>query len=224
MKLLALETSQSTGSVAAFEDDKLLRELDLPHNQGSAQSLAPAIKQLLKAVGWSAKQVDLVAVSAGPGSFTGLRVGVTTAKVFAYAVQAQVLGIDTLQAVASRCPAEIAAVWTAVNAQRGDVVAAQFERQSDAHWAVANPSRLVPLDVWLAEIPTGGWVAGPILTSIADRLPAGLRPVPAECWTPRASGVGLVALQELAAGRRDDLWTLAPRYFRRSAAEEKLAP
>lgn len=224
MKLLALETSQSSGSAAAFDDDKLLYEIDLPRDQGSAQSLAPTIDHLLKEVEWTPPQVELVAVTAGPGSFTGLRVGVTTAKVFAYAVQAQVLGIDTLQAVAARCPAEIESVWTAINAQRGDVVAAQFHRQPGSDWAVANPSRLVPLEVWLTEIPTGGWVAGPILTTIVDRLPAGVQAVPPEYWTPRASGVGQVALREFAAGRRDDLWALAPRYFRRSAAEEKLCP
>ena len=88
-------------------DANLLAELSLDHTQRSAQSLAPAIEALLTQVGWLPRDVQLVAVSVGPGSFTGLRVGVTTAKVFAYAVGAEVLGIDTLEAHRRRSPGRV---------------------------------------------------------------------------------------------------------------------
>jgi tRNA threonylcarbamoyladenosine biosynthesis protein TsaB len=101
MRILAIETTDKTGSVAAMADDNLLADLMLDRTQRSAQSLAPAISRLLKQVGWLPADVQLVAVSIGPGSFTGLRVGVTAAKVFAYAVGAEVLGVNTLEAVAA---------------------------------------------------------------------------------------------------------------------------
>jgi tRNA threonylcarbamoyladenosine biosynthesis protein TsaB len=99
MRILALETSDQTGSVAALDGDNLLEELILEQSQRSAQSLAPAMQNLLRRVGWQPSDVQLVAVSVGPGSFTGLRVGVTAAKVFAYAVGAEVLGINTLEVI-----------------------------------------------------------------------------------------------------------------------------
>src|SRR5271163_2151267 len=96
-RILALETSELTGSVAAAADGNVLAELQLDPQQRSAQSLAPAIRALLAQVGWQPADIDLLAVTIGPGSFTGLRVGVATAKVFAYACGAEVLGISTLE-------------------------------------------------------------------------------------------------------------------------------
>ena len=75
MNILALETSELSGSVAAWSSGKLIRELDLEQSQRSAQSLAPAIATLLEEVGWRPGDVQLTAVTVGPGSFTGLRVG-----------------------------------------------------------------------------------------------------------------------------------------------------
>jgi hypothetical protein len=107
MRVLAIETSESVGSVAALAAGSLLGELRLPPKQGSAQSLAPVLITLLDTVHWRPDDVELVAVTIGPGSFTGLRVGVTAAKTFAYAVKAQVLGIDTLETIAAGCPQEV---------------------------------------------------------------------------------------------------------------------
>ena len=102
MRILALETTDLTGTVAALEGCQLLVERELNPGQRSAQSLAPALAELWQEVGWKPTQIELIAVALGPGSFTGLRVGVTTAKMLAYVAQAQVLGIDTLEAIAAQ--------------------------------------------------------------------------------------------------------------------------
>ena len=130
-RILALETSELTGSVAAAADGKVLAELQLDPQQRSAQSLAPAIRSLLEQVGWQPSRNSTAGGDGGPGSFTGLRVGVATAKVFAYAAGAEVLGIGTLEAIAAAAPEGVAAVSVAVDAQRGDVVAQPFRRASD---------------------------------------------------------------------------------------------
>ena len=80
MNILALETSGKSGTVAALSEGLVLHERPLAPHQRSAQSLAPALFACLNEVAWQPQQVDLVAVTTGPGSFTGLRVGVTTAK------------------------------------------------------------------------------------------------------------------------------------------------
>ncbi|HBO44409.1 MAG TPA: tRNA (adenosine(37)-N6)-threonylcarbamoyltransferase complex dimerization subunit type 1 TsaB, partial [Planctomycetaceae bacterium] len=89
MRVLAIETTERVGTVALSEGDRLVVQRSLDAGQRSAQSLAPAVVQTLADAGWKPEDVELVAVTVGPGSFTGLRVGVTTAKTFAYGVGAQ---------------------------------------------------------------------------------------------------------------------------------------
>lgn len=219
--ILALETSELTGSVAAAADSKVLAELELDSKQRSAQSLAPTIRSLLQQVGWEPRQIDLVAVTVGPGSFTGLRVGVATAKVFAYAIGAEVLGISTLEAIAAAAPAGVQAVSAAVDAQRGDVIAQRFRRQPTAWLAPEGEAALVSMDKWLAALPPGFTVSGPVLKKLADPLPVGITMSDRAFWRPMAGNVARLAYRDYQAGRRDDLWNLLPLYSRPSAAEEK---
>jgi tRNA threonylcarbamoyladenosine biosynthesis protein TsaB len=221
MRVLALETTEAIGSVAAAAGDNLLAEQELDPVQRSAQSLAPAIKRVLGRAGWRPADVQLVAVTIGPGSFTGLRVGVATAKVFAYAVGAEVLGIDTLEVIAAAAGQEVQELWTVVDAQRGDVVARAFRRAADGWLAPAGPAALAPLAGWLAGLRAGSLVSGPILRR-SPALPPGITALDPQCWRPTAANVARLALRHYAAGRRDDLWGLVPRYSRRPAAEEKL--
>jgi tRNA threonylcarbamoyladenosine biosynthesis protein TsaB len=218
---LALETTELAGGVAAAIDGKALQCIRLDPRQRSAQSLAPAVKAVLEKTQWRPADVQLVAVTRGPGSFTGLRVGVATAKIFAYAVGAEVLGVDTLEVIAAAAPAEVEAVSAAVDAQRGDVVAATFRRNREGRLEPAGPARLTPIDDWLSALPPGMIVTGPVLKKLAGPLPPGIENLDPALWAPTAENVARVAFQHYQAGRRDDLWQLVPIYSRRSAAEEK---
>jgi tRNA threonylcarbamoyladenosine biosynthesis protein TsaB len=216
-----LETTEAIGSVAAAIDDKLLLQIELSAVQRSAQSLAPGVKTLLERVGWRPADVELVAVTAGPGSFTGLRVGVAFAKVLAYSVRAEVLGVDTLQAIAVAAPSEIPSLAVAIDAQRGDVVAGTFRRGPDTWLDPAGPSQLLPAAAWLAGLAPGTTIAGPVLKKLQDRLPPGVTALEPNYWHPTAANVARLAVHLRAAGRRDDLWGLLPHYSRRAAAEEQ---
>jgi tRNA threonylcarbamoyladenosine biosynthesis protein TsaB len=176
---------------------------------------------LLGQVGWRPEEVDLVAVTSGPGSFTGLRVGVTTAKVFAYAVGAAILGIDTLETIAARAPGEVRALSAAVDAHRGEVVARAFQRDAEGWFRPTGEAALLKIDPWLGGLAAGAVVTGPVLRKLVDRVPARLTLLDPQYWSPTAAAVAHLAARLHAAGRRDDLWSLVPRYFRRSAAEEK---
>lgn len=221
MRLLALETTEPLGSVAAWQDDRLVAELQLPEGQRSAASLVPGIGRLLTAIGWRPNQVDAVACCVGPGSFTGLRVGVTVAKTFAYCVQAAVIGVNTLEVIALGVPREMDPVAVAMDAQRGEAAAAVFRRDAlgwpvaVAHWQV------IPFQTWLESLDPGTWVAGPMLRKYAHKVPKKHRLVPAEYWAPWAGQVARLAARLYQAGHRDDLWKLLPLYSRKSAAEEK---
>jgi tRNA threonylcarbamoyladenosine biosynthesis protein TsaB len=244
MHILALETTAVSGSVAAADGGGLLRELDLPPQQRSAQSLAPTIVQLLDHVAWKPQDVELVAVTIGPGSFTGLRVGVTTAKTFAYAVGAAILGIDTLETIAAGIgeeglesgeeragpsPAPAAPVLAspsaklhiALDAQRSDLITQTFSHAPDGWFRPEGPEKLLPADQWLKGLAPGDMIAGPVLGKLQTLIPPYLTVLPEALWHPRAMHVARLAARDAAAGRRDDLWRLVPRYSRRSAAEEK---
>ena len=176
---------------------------------------------MLEQVGWRREDVQLVAVTLGPGSFTGLRVGVTTAKTFAYAAGADILGIDTLEAIAAEAPVELRRLAVAVDAQRGQVAAAVLRRRDDNWFDWEESMRLVDIDAWLSSLSDGTAIAGPILRKLKDRIPKRLEVVSPKFWHPTATGVARLAARDYAAGRRDDLWQLVPKYSRRSAAEEK---
>ncbi len=111
MRILALETSGKSGAVAAADGEKLLLTLELAATHQSARSLAPAIQRLLGAVRWQAADIELIALTLGPGSFTGLRVGVATAKVLAYATGAAVIGVNALEVIAAQAIAKRANRW-----------------------------------------------------------------------------------------------------------------
>lgn len=104
LKILALETSGLYGSAALAEDGQLIAEATLAPPTRSAHGLAPLLDRLLRDSAWRPFDIGLVAVVDGPGSFTGLRVGLATAKLFAYATGADVLGIDAFAAIASAAP------------------------------------------------------------------------------------------------------------------------
>jgi tRNA threonylcarbamoyladenosine biosynthesis protein TsaB len=221
VRVLAIETTETTGSVAAACDDNLLLELKLSQEIRSAQSLAPGLKAILERVGWRPIDVELVAVAVGPGSFTGLRVGVTTAKTLAYCVGARILGVDTLEVIAAAAPAEVPRLWAAVDAQRGQVVAQLFERGPEGHFLAAGPAELLDVDLWLARLAPATCLSGPVLRKLASRVSSHLTVLDPQCWSPSAAAVAELALRRYRAGQRDDVWSLVPRYSRRSAAEEK---
>jgi tRNA threonylcarbamoyladenosine biosynthesis protein TsaB len=221
LRILALETSGRFGSVAAADDDKLLLEKELDQSKRSAASLAPALKELLAQVGWRPADVELTAVTVGPGSFTGLRIGVATAKAFAYAIGSDVIGVNTLDAIARRAPAgQTARLAAAIDAGRGQVFAAAFERDASNQWQAIGETTLESIDDWLAQLSPDIAATGPALLTLADRIPAGVPVVDQSLWLPTAAGVAEIARLRFQAGQRDDVWTLAPLYLRRSAAEE----
>lgn len=221
MRVLAIETVGTTGSVAALDDERLLAEHQLDPRRRSAQSLAPGIEGLLQTVGWRPAEVELVAVATGPGSFTGLRIGVTTAKAFAYATGCQVVGVHTMQAIAERVPTEIDRFSVIVDAQRAELFVADFQRARGGTPAGAETTRLLPASAWLEQLEAGQWLTGPALEKWSSRVVDGVRLVEPALWSPTAAAVGIVGRRNVAEGRGSDLFALAVEYLRRTAAEEQ---
>jgi tRNA threonylcarbamoyladenosine biosynthesis protein TsaB len=225
MRVLAIETVGTTGSVALLQGDAVVAESVLDPAQRSAQSLAPAIDELLRRHGWQPAQVELVAVATGPGSFTGLRIGVATAKMFAYAVGCPILGVDTMSAIAWRVPRGVERFSVVVDAQRGALFVADFERTADGGLWDHDTTRIVDAAQWIAELEGGHVVTGPGLARWSARVEqAGAAPLAPTLWAPTASAVGQIAVRDFLAGRRASPFELVPQYVRRAAAEERRQP
>lgn len=223
MLTLALETSARIAGVAVLRDEALLASGATGEQQRTAAALAPLVRDAVSQAGIELGDIDLIAVTVGPGSFTGLRVGVTMAKTLAYCLKCEVLGIDTLEVVAHQMPENITSLWTVLDAQRQQLYAAQFQREADGSWRTAQPTQIADADEWIALLTPQTHVAGPGLQKLVGRLPEEIPVIPEEFWQPQAQAVGRLALTQYAVGSRDDLWRLAPLYFRLSAAEEKAA-
>jgi tRNA threonylcarbamoyladenosine biosynthesis protein TsaB len=223
VKLLALETSGKRGSVAVLADGDLLLQRQLATDQRSARSLVPAIRACLADAGWAPGQTDLVAVTTGPGSFTGLRVGVVSAKTFAYAAGCEVIGVETLRAVAAQAPHAGSEVAVVIDAQRNQFYCGYFRVDPQGQVDAVRPASITDCDDWIAGLHPGMLVTGPGLSraGLLDRLPEGVGIADTSTWLLQAATVGRLAWRDYQAGRRDDLWKLAPQYYRKSAAEEK---
>ncbi|MCA9143661.1 MAG: tRNA (adenosine(37)-N6)-threonylcarbamoyltransferase complex dimerization subunit type 1 TsaB [Planctomycetaceae bacterium] len=221
MRILALETSSSTGSVAALDGDQVIANVDLGKAQRTAQSLAPTVQAILRRVNWEPRDVQLVAVTEGPGSFTGLRAGVTTAKVFAYATGASVVAVNTLEVIAAQSSMVSCNLWAVMDAQRQQVFAAEFAVSDNGRPEPVIPTQIIDNDVWLEQLVTCNRVTGPGLSKLAKHLPHGVQVVSDAAWAPQAITLGHLAFLKHQSGARTDFWTLAPQYFRKSAAEEK---
>ena len=233
-KLLAIETTEIRGTIALSCDGMVLSQVELTNGQRSAQSLVPCIRDCLHEVDWPVKSLDAVAVAVGPGSFTGLRVGLATARMLAYTIGAKLIGVNTLQAIAANACVdsqfvEGQTITTAVDAQRGEVSAQIFRLTPSRYFSQElfpepiDERRLLNFDTWwtLAENGASLLFSGPILPRIVARKPEHVRLANESLWQPNASGVAKVAWERLHAGESDDLLTLQPYYSRLSAAEEK---
>jgi tRNA threonylcarbamoyladenosine biosynthesis protein TsaB len=175
----------------------------------------------LRVAGWRPSDVELVTVTHGPGSFTGLRIGVTAAKTFAFAVSAEVIGINTLDVVAAQSTQAVDALWAVIDAQRNQLFAARYERDANGQWQVTRETETVDCGVWIGLLDGADGVTGPGLRRVQDLLRPGVAVEREENWGPRASVVGQLACRRYEGGETGDVWALMPHYFRKSAAEEK---
>jgi len=219
-RLLILETSGRRGQVALAESAALRGIRWLDEARRNARDLAPAAAELLAEQQWQPRDVTAVVVSLGPGSYTGLRVGVMSAKTFAYATGCAVVGVETFAAVARQAPTEVQNIDVLADAQKTNVYVQSFARAGD-RWQAACALAIRPFAEWLAQRAADAWVSGPGLLRWRAQLPAEVPVVEEALWEPRAESLLYLGLERLAAGSSDNALSLEPLYLRPSSAEEQ---
>lgn len=131
MKILSLDSSAIVAAVALCEDSRLLAEYTLNNGNTHSETLLPMVESMLRLYGISVKEIDLFAVSAGPGSFTGVRIGVATLKGLAFQSDKPCIGVSTLEAIAETLVVHQGLICPVMNARRGQVYTALFRSNGE---------------------------------------------------------------------------------------------
>lgn len=223
VRALAIETSGRAGSVAVVDGGRVVAEEQFPHGLQHAAQVVPILDRLVRARGWTPGDVGELYVSAGPGSFTGLRIGITLAKTMALATGAKVVAVPTVRALAHNAPADARHVVIVLDAKRDQIFTARFERTADG-WAEREPARLASLTEVLARSPRPVHLIGEGIPQHQKFIPAddaGVIVTPPEAWRARASAVAAIGSAMARAGTFADPYRLTPIYVRKPEAEEK---
>lgn len=221
-RFLLLETSGRVGQVALADGEVLCAVRRLDEARRHARDLAPTVAELLRQQNWTPRQIDAVVVSRGPGSYTGLRVGLMSAMTFAYATGCGLLAVDTFAVIAQQAPYEILCIEIVADAQQGKIYRQRFERKVPGDpLRAASPLTVERAAEWLPGLPTGTWLSGPGLRQHQKDSLKEIRFVPEALWDPQPTSLHRLGHLRYSAGERDHPFAVEPLYLRPSAAEEQ---
>jgi tRNA threonylcarbamoyladenosine biosynthesis protein TsaB len=218
--LLIIETSGKVGYVAVAGGERLLLSRSIDEPRRLARELAPLTSELLRAQSWKPRDLQAIIVSRGPGSYTGLRVGLMSARTLAFATGCKLLAIDTFAAIALQAGRNVLTVDVLADAQQNRVYVQRLARpSSDGLFLPRTELTIQPFDQWLQARSGDAWLSGPGLGVAQRQLPEGLLVVPREEWSARPESLLRIAWARLQNGETDDVWHVEPLYLRPSAAE-----
>ncbi len=217
--ILALSTASLQYGLALVEPDGGVKaECFLSEGGGHFGGLMPALEFLLSHSGVSMEDIRAVAVTTGPGSFTGLRVGLALAKGLCHGLEIPVLGVSSLEALALQAPQTGPPVTAVIDSRRSELFAAQFRWQTGGRLQRKTEDTCFLLADFPARFPEPTIFVGNHLSTQAPLLRQALGPgvllAPAHLWGLKATSVALSALERFRAGEFDDPLTLTPRYLR----------
>lgn len=223
MNILAIDTSSSVASAAVMSNGQVVGEYTVCNGKTHSQIIIPLISDMLDKSGISIKDIDVFATSLGPGSFTGLRIGVATIKSFAQAMNKNIIGISALQGLcANVASVKDVVVCPVIDARRGNVYNALYKNGIEL-----QHDRLVSLDEVLNEVADEKTLfLGDGITKhrekIIDVLGDKAQFVPANNALQRASSIAYLANLRAEDNDFDNLYSLEPIYVRASQAEREL--
>ena len=202
MLVLSIDTATKACAVGLCRDGKILAEYKINMGMTHSEGLMPQLEQLLERTGVQKADIDLIAVSMGPGSFTGLRIGLATAEALAYAWKKPLQGVATPLALAYNLPVSGIVLSPVLDAQKGNYYQAMYEWQ-DGEVAELQSVQVVNKQQLLENLVLQGKPA----------VILGLR-------LPQAAGTALAALKAYNPETQSGIFGLEPYYIRKSEAEE----
>ncbi|MCC6347779.1 MAG: tRNA (adenosine(37)-N6)-threonylcarbamoyltransferase complex dimerization subunit type 1 TsaB [Nitrospirales bacterium] len=225
MKLLAVETSTMLGGVALMEDSTLIAEMRMNVRITHSERVLTGIDHLLRQAGFGLDDIDVFGIATGPGSFTGLRVGLSTLKGLVYASGKRLVSVPTLEAFAWSLPFAAHPVCPLLDARKQEVYAGIFAWENNGFTRLAA-ERAVRIEELLAALHGDAIFIGEgavlyrdaISRSMGHRAHFG-QP---QNMVPSPATVASLCMRKAARGEFDDPVRLSPLYLRRSEAEIKM--
>ena len=226
-----MDTSTQVSSVAVLARGRLAAEITMQARLTHSETLMPHVAQALEMAGVRREELTGIAVSIGPGSFTGLRIGLAAAKAMSYALAVPLVGVSSLEALALHYAVPGVSILALMDAQKKNAYVEEL------HWETAGAGLRLLVDVPVSVRPLAEAVAraealassGRTVVLLGDivqkriagkaDLPAGVLIPPPQLLLPRAAHVAWLGSQRLAAGEADNVMDLEPIYLRRSEAE-----
>ena len=221
MLTLALDTATRVCTVGLVQDGHVLAEYDISVGLTHSEGLMPQLDQMFARTGIKKENTDRIAVSIGPGSFTGLRIGLAAAEAMAYAWQCGICGVNTLEAMAYNIPVEGVVLAPVLDAQKGNFYTAFYE-WTDGELRKVRPVEMADRETLLQQLQACGkpvLLMGECEKLMKKELPDGISVAPEQVRLPKASSVALAA-EDTEPLTGEDVFTLRPYYIRKSEAEE----
>ena len=224
MKLLAIETSTMLGGIAVMEDDTLIAESRMNVKATHSERIMADIDNALKRSGFTIDDIDVFGIASGPGSFTGLRVGLSTLKGLSYATGKRVVSVSTLEAFAWNVPFSQHLICPLLDARKKEVYAGVFEWSEDGFTKIVD-EQTIKLDTLLSAIVKSTVFLGEGALLYKDRIQAclgekALFGAP-QHMVPSPANVAYLCMKKAGNNIFDNPERLVPRYMRKSEAEIK---
>ncbi len=221
MIIVAADTSTSTNTVAVCSRDHVLAETIVEAGRRHSERLLETVQWLLAEASLALTDIDCLAISTGPGSFTGLRVGVATFKGLASGLQRPLVGVPTFDAMSRLVLVESGVICPVLDARMKEVFAAAYDVSPYGRQKIVDDC-VCPLDAFLARVPAPALFYGQGASLYHDQILAAMptaRFAPPMHAMPRASAVAAEAYARLDAGDAGDAGRVVPVYLRKSQAE-----
>lgn len=225
MKILGIESSSLTASAAIWEDGILTAEYTVNYKKTHSQTLLPMIDEICRMTEQQLSTADAIAIAAGPGSFTGLRIGAATAKGLGLALDLPLIAVPTLDAMAYQCFDAVSVICPIMDARRGQVYNGLYEWEN-GRFCVKQPSRAIDMTQVIDELNA----AGGSVIFLGDGVPVQEENIRANLHVPfylapatmnrqRAGAVASLGAELYAKGQFQKAEEHAPEYLRPSQAE-----
>jgi tRNA threonylcarbamoyladenosine biosynthesis protein TsaB len=228
MKVLALESSSMVAAAAIVDEYKLIAEYILNHKKNHSQKLMPLVEEVMESAELTPQDIDVYAVAHGPGSFTGLRIGVSTVKALAQASGKPVVGVSTLDALAFNLPFCDGLICPILDARREQVYTSVYRwekeqlQRIDEYMAIPVDELIQRLKSKSEKILFNGDGVFVYRDIIMKELRSSACFAPPTCALQRASSVAWLGLQKALKGETQSYLNLEPFYIRKSQAEQRL--
>lgn len=227
MKILALDSSGLVASVAVMEDDNLLGEYTINYKKTHSQTLLPMLDEVAKMIELDLKTIDAIAVSAGPGSFTGLRIGSATAKGLALALDKKIVSVPTVDALAYNVWNCTDTICPLMDARRQQTYTGLYTFE-DGRMQTLLPQCVVQIEEIVEKVNEMGRPVVflgdgvPVFADfIAEHCKVSYQYAPAHCNKQRAAAVAALGMLLYKEGKIEDAADHKPDYLRLSQAERE---